>query len=293
MIQLDGRTVIFDSFIRDDILYLISTYYNKNENPITITCDGLSMKEYGYKEYEPCRYFYLNVESKLEYTLIINNHIFKICPRIIKSVTPSGIGIATLFKHDYSRILSFVEYYTSQGVTEFWFYYNGPTLPSELPTASNIHYELWNFNYRNKDTDFSHCAQVTFLTLARLIILPNVNWLFMIDLDEYIQHQELTLKDYIESLQTDKSVIQVRNHWARRKGDEVEYSVIPNNFNDRSKCIYKHTYTDLFSIHMPKNKDSLLKIEDLKMLHINDNLPGGSHNNNMLLPQPTAKIHVS
>lgn len=276
MISVNGNPFIFDTFIKNDILYLISTHYNNADLPITIKVNGVQADEEGYNEYEPVRCFFTKAPSNPNVKLEICGNEIPVSVRIVESNQPSGIGIATLFKSDAYRIPDFINYYKKQGVTKFWFYYNGSKLPPGLPEGENINYRLWDYTYFNTRTNtchLMHCAQTAFLTLCSKLYLPDVEWLILNDLDEWIYHENTTIADYLKNILEDKQIVQIRNHWAKRRGNEIKYSSrYSNDFNIRSKCIYRNTYKDYFGIHFPKTKNLNLIERDvnLKMLHIRD-----------------------
>lgn len=276
MISVNDKTIIFDMFIKNNILYMISTYYNKYDPPITIKVNGIQVDESGYNEYEPVRCFSTRAPLDPNIELEICGTKIPVTVRIVESKQPSGIGIATLFKYDAYRIPDFINYYKKQGVTYFWFYYNGSELPLDLPQGENINYRLWNYKYFNEPQDYisrwGHCAQTAFLTLCNKLYLPDVEWLILNDLDEWIYHENTTIAVYLKNISEDRQIVQIRNHWAKRKNNEIKYSLTYNDFNIRSKCIYRNTYKDYFGIHSPKtNKLNLIQRDvNLKILHIRD-----------------------
>ena len=277
MININGKTFIYDIFIKQNILYLVSTYYSHSDPPISVYVNGAKTTEVGYNQCEPARYFYITAPENPNITIKINDKEYYFTARIEQSISTDKIGIGTLFKDDYNRITDFIKYYTSQGISEFYLYYNGPTLPANLPSGSNIHYRCWNYPYWHSDCQHRHGAQMPFLTTMRLLHIPDHKWFFLIDLDEFIIHTDhIKLDNYLDTIPHSIRVIQVRNHWAKKEGYMITYSKNAAPWNMRSKCIYRNTFTDLCSIHAPKNNANQLQDTNLEMLHAVDDHEVGS-----------------
>ena len=273
-----GRTIIFDAFIKNDKLYLISTYYAPTDSPITITLNGVSIIEEGYNQYEPVCYFVGPAPAEAAITIYVDGVPHIITPEHIEP-TSGDFAVATLFKHDYSRISDFVAYYRRQGCKKFYLYYNGPILPESLPQAPDIVYRCWDFPYHNyvygtevADKHWIHCAQTTFLTTIRYRYMQDYTWFGLIDLDEWV-HGPQPILDMLRTAQTE--VVVVKNHWAYRHNDIIDYNPVGLNHYERSKCFYRNTYSGVCGIHCPKGFAITSMVDTLKMLHIADDITDG------------------
>ena len=271
----DGRIIVFDAFIKQDILYLISTYYSVDEKPIVIELNGVALKEAGHKEYEPVRYFYGPAPIKTTVTIHINGMAHLITPERLEPRS-GEFAVATLFKYDSARISDFVTYYRKQGCQKFYLYYNGPTLPESLPQASDIVYRCWDFLYWNcphdaltRDIKFSHCAQMTFLTSMRHRYMKDYVWFGLIDLDEWTYTEGQTVLRSLQCESTD--CIVVKNHWAFRDGAELKYNPVGLKECNRTKVFYRNTFGGECSIHFPKHSTFHVS-KELKLLHMADDL---------------------
>jgi len=57
MIDFNGKLFIFDIFIREDKIYLVSTYYTQFDPAVCVFVNGVQLSEFGRNQYEPVRYF--------------------------------------------------------------------------------------------------------------------------------------------------------------------------------------------------------------------------------------------
>lgn len=268
------RVLVYDIFVREGILYIISNYYFPRDAPVVITVNGTRASEHGFNEYEQCRYFTVPMSdlSGSPTILSINGTEH---PLVAPLVDPRarGLAIATLFKHDHPFLSNMIRYYKSLGVEDFYLYYNGHTLPEGLPTGEGIHYGLWNYTYYNHrewnrvaDLGYFHNAQMTFLTMMRCKYLSDHSWMGFIDLDEYIVCSEgSSLLDALNKTQSD--AVCIPHHWASLDKTIVTYSAEPLEFGKRSKMFYKGTYKGLIGVHTPK-RGPYHKAKTLKLLHI-------------------------
>ena len=273
----DGRLIVFDAFIKHDTLYLISTYYSVDDKLTMIELNGMPLKEAGYKECEPVRYFYGPAPAEATVTIHIDGVPYSITPERLEA-SSGEFAVATLFKYDYTRIPDFVTYYRNQGCKKFYLYYNGRVLPESLPQAPDIVYRCWYFPYWNCrynsltcNTIFPHCAQMTFLTSIRHRYMKDYAWLGLIDLDEWAYTEGQSVLSALQRTKTDKECVVIKNHWAFRNGPALKYNPIGLTPCERSKGFYKGTFSGEVGIH--HSKDSLFHIsEDLKLLHMADDL---------------------
>lgn len=276
-----GQAIIFDAFIRENFLYLISTYRLKSDPPMDIRFNNEKMKEMGRNRYEPNRYFVAPYQHNSNISLIetmisiiINGQEYSFNVPIIQP-KKKGFAIATLFKDDYDQIDDFVKYYRKQGVEKFYLYYNGPELPNDLPQGSDIYYNTWDFQYWNH-TDWynwskgwTHNAQASFITMIQIKYLKDHNWLGLIDLDEWIY--PVKTNTILEALQSNNKsqVVMVQNYWAIRNNQEIKYHTKPLSWETRTKCFYNgDKFQGWCGIHAPKNCSSVNKNTDLLMFHL-------------------------
>lgn len=274
-----GRTIIYDAFVKDGWLTLVSTYYHYRDGPaLTIRVEGRTMEEFGRNEYEPVRYFRLqladgeNAPTEIE----INGATHRLAIDVLPSRPRStGFAVATLFKHDWAHVGAMIDWYRLQGCTAFYLYFNGPALPPGLPEGPDVHYRLWDFqywnvaNYKNKETGWVHAAQMTFLTMARFRHLPDHDWLGFVDIDEHVWSQKgRSLLYALADIPSDVSVVRVPCHWALRAPGRIIYTKAGEAIGIRSKCFYRGSYDGLISVHNPKPVGSPLDSPELLMLHI-------------------------
>lgn len=286
-IKENNKTIIFDYFIRQSNLYLISTYWSIKHHYISeglpkldITVNNNKLEEVGYDESEPLRFFTykLNSKIKLPLSLKINNNDYLIMPEKIKPLKKKHkFAVATLFKIETSEwIERFVNYYKKQGVDAFYFYYNGPLkeMPSNLPQDKSIFYIIWDYPYWLENIKLKHYAQTTFLMDFRLKYYDDNEFVAMIDLDEYIYNSldSKTIYECIKDL--NKDIIVVANHWATVSGKQLKYNINSSGWDKRTKVIYNTKYRGYYGIHWIKPKksinDQLVKSIYLKMLHVID-----------------------
>lgn len=272
-----GRQLVYDAFVRDGYLYLVSTYYHYREGPMRIELDGVLATEVGRNEYEPVRYFRVPCSTPPTHVIIDGTrYAFPTVVEVLPVVAPSGFAIATLFKDDHAHIPEMVDWYRAQGVTHFYLYYNGPVFPAGLPQAPDITYRLWNFrywnpgvDYRDRETGWVHAAQTAFLTAVRLRWLPQHEWFGLVDIDEAVTVVSgQRLDDFLRDVSGTYNAIRVRNHWAFRSHDRIVYTMNADSWVHRTKVFYRFTYTGLCGVHHPKEQDRCLNTENARLLHI-------------------------
>jgi hypothetical protein len=272
------RKYIFDAFVRESCLYLVSTYYKYDDPPLHVYMGDTKMEEIGHNEYEPVRYFRcpLNPIEPFPTSVSINGDPYP----LTLSAGPSGrakkggLAIATLFKYDSLFIREMITWYRAQGCTAFYLYYNGAKLPEGLPQGPDIHYGVWPVTYwnpadwRNKETGWVHLGQTTFLTMARLRFLPDHDWLGLVDIDEHVwPGPGRTLLDALGALSPDTMVACVPCHWARRTVNTVVFNKASEAKYARSKCFYRGAYAGLCGVHRPKDSTHCRMCDDIPMLH--------------------------
>jgi hypothetical protein len=275
----NGRPFIFDAFVREGILYLVSTYYHLDESPVIICVGGEKMNETGSNDrHNQMRFFKLHVGDNLPSEITINGVQHPLQPYIYtpSSRERSGVAIATLFKNDHAVVKDTIRWYKSQGVTHFYLYYNGSTLPEGLPQEEGVVYGLWPFSYTNYEgthdirRGWLFTAQPTFLTMIRLKYFPDHIWMGLIDLDEHIYPLSSgnRIADVLAS-HSDADVVMVKNHWSKRDGDRIQYSLKSSGgYGDRTKCFYNKSFTGYWGVHVPKTASKVIQTDRMIMAHV-------------------------
>jgi hypothetical protein len=275
-----GHQLVYDAFLRDGWLYIVSTFYNIRDRPLTITVNGLTAEVHGFNEPEPVCYYRVRC-TEIPTHITINTITYPFPSNIdtlLSPQQPGGIAIATLFKGDHMFIPNMLAWYRKQGATAFYLYYNGDTLPDGLPTGPDIHYRTWNFRYWNSggmhgrpETGWAHAAQMAFLTTVRLRYFPYHSWIGLVDIDELVVPVDgIQLSTYLEKVPANKLCVMFQNHWAIQNNNSITYSEKAEGWESRTKCFYRGSYTGLCGIHHPKHLSpaSILNTLDLRMLHI-------------------------
>ncbi len=149
-----------------------------------------------------------------------------------------GLAVVTLFRDDLEEVEAFVGYYKAIGFERFHLYFNGSlqSVRHRLPTLEGVTYGEWNFPYLEGDKApadgrsriatcarrladvlfgfrkaFKHHAQPPFLEMARLRVLPDHDWVFFCDLDEYLW-SERALASLLDEVGT--THVSIESHWA-------------------------------------------------------------------------------
>lgn len=268
---------IYDIFIKNKMIYLISTHVSSNDIHAIVSINDTNLSEFSKKEIEPLRYFYGPLPESNTLSIKVNNKLYRtINVEDIEHIEPlenkHKLGFATLFKDDCSFIRTNVDHYRKQGVDCFYLYYNGSTLPEGLLQGPDIIYKTWNiqpYMYSSSTSNFIHNAQTAFLTMFHLKYFDDNEYVILADLDEFIipYNNNLRIVDKIDSLNED--VVKVRNHWAKLNGNTITYSSVASDIWHRRKCIYKGSYVKAIGIHGPKD-EIVYDCSDLRMLHINN-----------------------
>lgn len=326
------RYLFGELIIKDYSLYCISTYYNdspfdyKNVSMIINNELLTEFKEEGYNEPEPCRVIiYSLLKKSLKYNVEVKYKTITNKYTIYPFITSSNTFTAcTLFKDDYIHIESYYNYYKSQGVDKFYLYYNGniSKIYDKLFKANDIEYHEFNITYFddkpinkykgyydiNIKPNYKYHAQMMFLTICKIIYLPNTEYLLLNDLDEYIYNPKNTL---LEKVKLNNAIcITFPNKWSKIqeetkekiilnvasishsmiKHDKNECKKICNGF-DRSKCVYSKYYKGFFGIHHPKKYKDYIKDNETVMYHIIDK--GHSERTHLIVDPYTVIINKS
>jgi hypothetical protein len=267
---------IYDIFIKNAQIYLISTHVSSKDVNVIVTINDTPLAEFSRKEIEPLRYFYGPLPDSNTLTIKINNKLYKIMNlEDIEKIEPlenkNKLAFTTLFKNDHHFIETSVKHYRKQGCDCFYLYYNGPTLPEGLFQGPDIVYKTWDiqpYMYSSSTPNFIHNAQTAFLTMFQLKYFDNNEYVILADLDEFIipYEDEMPLVDKVYVM--DEDVLKVKNHWAKINGNTITYSSVASDNWHRRKCIYKGSYKKPIGIHGPKD-EIMYDCTDLRMLHVN------------------------
>jgi len=188
------------------------------------------------------------------------------------------IAVTTLFQDDYKLINIFYDYYIKQGVRDFYLYYNGKLNDEikELYNKPGIILIEWNYKYWNDEKyPFQHHAQMGQIHDALYRFAKGRNeYILFCDLDEYVNLPDKGLLKLVSS-RLDVGVFGFNNKWSntidRKIPDKFPsrfYTAEPNDFNDRSKCLYKTDAIELIGIHSPfKLIGNIVQKLDLSMYH--------------------------
>lgn len=280
-----GRTLIYDAFVKAGILTLVSTFYKTTDPPLNIVVGARSATEHGANEREPVRWFEVPVDG-IPTTISIDGVTYPIKVSVHNPVV-GGLAVATLFKDDHVFLPHMLAYYRRLGVTKFYLFYNGPALPAGLPTGADIEYGLWDFKYWNhsakwapSELGWGHAAQMTFLTMMRCRYLSDHSWMGFVDIDEFVYPENgASLLDVLE-LSPPDSVVVIQNYWAylEKEGTAIcnDWSI---NYGKRTKAFYRGGFGGMVGIHRPKESEDIGKqrsreaqrvhlTEELKLLHM-------------------------
>ena len=264
---------IYDIFIKKDIIYVISTLLTDNDPLVKIGVNNTILKEYSINEWEPMRYFCGQISNTDKIIITVNNILYKEFKREdIEHIVPiekkHKLAFATLFKDDHLFLETTIKHYRKQGVDCFYLYYNGHTLPNNIPSGPDIIYKKWDIQpYIWNSNKWRHNAQTSFLCMFQQKYFEDNEWIILADLDEFIiNYSGGTILDLLSRVNSE--VIKVRNHWAKLENNTITYS--SNNSGDhiRVKSIYRGNFNKFVGIHRPRDnseKDCL----NLRMLHNN------------------------
>ena len=302
--------LFFDIFYKNNKLYLIMPVYNEpyTINNFLVTLNKVNLipsEKYIKDSYEPISVFVYDID-KTEQTDQHNDSITIdiLCNNIKKTYhlkhisatdTPKHfLTLTTLFKHDYNLFPFFYDYYTKQGVSHFYLYYNGVITPEiykffNRPQYSNVTIVEWNFHYWNpREFKYFHHAQMGQIHHALYRYGKDISeYMIFCDFDEYLHipqpesqpQPQPQLHQYIKD-NPSIDIFGFCNIWADTFQNVYPNSpVIPkqilavaehNPYCERSKNIYKVSSIKTIGIHQLCDDDyfsNLKSIVDLKMYH--------------------------
>jgi hypothetical protein len=243
-----------------------------------VLVNDVEVKEYGYQEYMSTRYFACPSPDTGIVWVTINGVKYELMPDIIKPLSKKHkFGIVLNFKYESPAwIRRFLEYYRGQGADAFYFYYNGPVIPSGLPVADDIKYRVWDCPFKIHSNRFIHSAQTVAYCSFRWRYYDDCEWVAAIDFDEFIYdiQEKGRVINLLDNMNCD--VVMIENYWASVSslGGPVTYSLKSSGFafdNGRTKCIFNtKKYRGEWGIHLPKASCLMIKSRRLIFFHIID-----------------------
>jgi hypothetical protein len=311
--------LFFDIFYKNNKLYLIMPIYNEpytiNNFLLTLNNVNLIPSEKHIKDsYEPISIFIYDIANTSETGQAGQRNdsitIDILCNKVKKTYhlkhididttnTPNHfLTLTTLFKHDYSLFPFFYNYYTKQGVSHFYLYYNS-TITQEIykffnrPQYKNVTLVEWNFHYWNpREFKYCHHAQMGQIHHALYRYGKDMSeYMIFCDFDEYLHIplqpqssqtpllQDQTLHQYIKD-NPSIDIFGFCNIWADSAHNEYPNTQITpkqivavsthNPYCERSKNIYNVSSIKTTGIHQLCDDDyfsNLKSIVDLKMYH--------------------------
>lgn len=278
---------IFSIFQKIDFIYLIISINNReiNENELLLSVNGENLN-FTHKYVrnginQPILVFaYNKPKTTFSTRTIINISHNDTCKSIETESFESKqyfLTITTLFKDDYKIFPIWYEYYKNQGVDHFYMYYNGTLTPEiqNIFNKQNVTLIEWNYKYWLKNCKYSHHSQMGQIYDALYKYgKNNSEYMIFCDLDEYMNIENTTLRQYILDNPT-VDTFGFCNHWARTIDNTIPNS-LPKSFyigdkyiyGSRSKNICKTDYHNLIGIH---NVDKTnYSINNLNMFHFFD-----------------------
>ena len=323
--ETETSLLFFDIFYKNNKLYLIMPIYNQpykaddfavihNEKKITPS------EKYVKDAYEPISIFVYDISDNTDANNIINDFItidilYETIKRtynlkhIVTTTTTSTttstststttqkqfLTLTTLFNHDYHLFPFFYNYYTKQGVSHFYLYYNGIITPEiytlfNQPRYKNVTLIEWNFDYWNpRNFKYIHHAQMGQIHHALYRYGKDISeYMIFCDFDEYLhiprqnprlQHQ--LLHGYIKE-NPGIDIFGFCNIWADTSQYQYPHTqMIPkkilavaehehNPYCERSKNIYKVSSIKTMGIHQLCDNAYFYKLKsitNLKLYH--------------------------
>jgi len=307
--------LFFDIFYKNNKLYLIMPIYNEpytiNNFLVILNNVNLIPSEKHVKDsYEPISVFVYDIanttdqektqesnDTTITIDILCNNvkktyHLKHIDIDIDTTNTPNHfLTLTTLFKHDYSLFPFFYNYYTKQGVSHFYLYYNG-VITAEIykffnrPQYKNVTLVEWNFHYWNpREFKYCHHAQMGQIHHALYRYGKDISqYMIFCDFDEYLHippqlQSHRSLHQYIKD-NPSIDIFGFCNIWADTAHDEYPNTQITpkqivavskhNPYCERSKNIYKVSSIKTTGIHQLLDDAYFFKLKsivDLKMYH--------------------------
>ena len=286
--------LFFDMFYKNNKLYLILPIYADPiyadpiySDPIQIKINNtllhLTDKKVNDSGEPAMVYIYdcHNVYHKecqndyIEVTVIFNNITRKYSLQHIKTERKIDLALTTLFKDDYNIFPIFYDYYTKQGVSHFFMYYNGvstPKIKQVLLRFPNVTLIDWNFQYWTKTCKYEHHAQPAQLNHALYRYGKDIcEYMIFCDLDEYLYIPKCSLKEKVLA-NKEIDTFGFCNKWAKTLDNKTitafprSFLCTPGSYNYkvRSKNIHKVDSLNIIGIHAAHEYD--INIKEPKLL---------------------------
>lgn len=282
----NNKYLFFDIFYKNGQIFMIMPIYehviNADEIIVKIKDNRIQITEQHIKDsYEPtCIYVYDAREHEGDTAEVFVQYGDLTHSYTLQNIneTQKNLALTTLFKDDYATFPLFHDYYTKQGVSHFYMYYNGKITDSvgktlDLPNVTLIE---WDFPYWNAAPyKYKHHAQMGQISDA--LYKYDTEYMIFCDLDEYMYIPNTTLKQHIKE-HNDVDVFGFHTIWANTLDNEYPMNnkfpstiivgdMLP--YNLRSKNIYKTSSVDMIGIHNCKNfkKHNIQCMLNLPMFH--------------------------
>ena len=311
----DTCLLFFDIFYKNNKLYMIMPIYNQpyTTDDIAVIYNEKNLtpsEQYTKDSYEPISIFVYDISDNTDANNINNCITIHIEYKTTKQtynlkhiVTDTDtntqkhfLTLTTLFKHDYHLFPFFYNYYTKQGVSHFYLYYNGIITPEiymlfNQPRYKNVTLVEWNFHYWNpREFKYWHHAQMGQMHHALYRYGKDISeYMIFCDFDEYLhipspypRHSYQLLHNYIKE-NPGIDIFGFCNIWADTSQYQYPYTqIIPkkilavaesqqNPYCERSKNIYKVSSIKTTGIHQICDdayfRTKLKSITNLKMYH--------------------------
>lgn len=309
--------LFFDIFYKNNKLYLIMPIYNDpyNINEFEIMHNNKNLvpsEKYVKDSYEPISIFIYDIQSNeaneaneandsLIHSIDVDivyktiKQTYKLYHINTQNTQKHFLTLTTLFKNDYQLFPFFYNYYTKQGVSHFYLYYNGVITPElyllfNQPRYKNVTLIEWNYHYWNPPKfKYCHHAQMGQIHHALYRYGKDVSsYMIFCDLDEYLhipcsypRSSYNLLSNYIKD-NSSVDIFGFCNIWADTSQYQYPYTqIIPkkilavaeneqNLYCERSKNIYKVSSIKTTGVHQLCDDvyfNKLKSITNLKMYH--------------------------
>jgi hypothetical protein len=254
---------IYDDFILDEKKLLLINIPNKKQLILKeaikyIEYEGIIILKYDISDISDNKFMvkYGKISKEFNLEVILN----------IVNIYNEDISISTLFKDDYNLLETWINYYCSKNISDFYLYYNGKIeniknnlekIINNINNNININiiewdYPYWNHPYKNhpyKTIKYKHHAQTGMLNHCFYFYAKNHYYWLNIDLDEYINNINILNNNYNYNY----DLYLYNNRWAKLENDK-----------DYNKCInfeetkfYLGTKQDLFKNNININDDKI------------------------------------
>jgi hypothetical protein len=299
----DNIYLFLDIFIKDNKIYLIVPLYESFILDIKLYLE-LYLEDIKLEKNKVIKYIeyegIIIIEYYVKYKLDINKYKVKVkYDKIEKyyeldvnymdniNIINSNLCISTLFKDDYFLLETWIDYYYSKNINDFYLYFNNKinknvlNLLNKIDKNYNINIVLieWDYNYWNISNKFKHHAQIGMLNHCLYKYAKNFNYWLNIDLDEYLNKIEIYDSDfYLYNNRWAKLEDSISNKFYNYinindtkfylgiiqkifKKENLDFHSMMKKYNNsiylhinRTKWIINTTKFDAVGIHLPKLK---------------------------------------